>query len=82
MNGNHAAGGSLGFLIGVVAARYGFNVSDTEAGVIGGALLAVGGVIAHILTGPGMKPALKRAWNGPARPVDPPVPAPPVEPAA
>ena len=65
MNGNHLTGGTIGLLIGVVAARYGANVSDAEAGVIGAAVASLGGLLAHMVTGPGLFPAIHRALWGP-----------------
>ena len=65
MNGNHLTGGTIGLLVGVVAARYGFDVSDAEAGVIGAAVASIGGVVAHVVTGPGVFPAVRRALYGP-----------------
>ena len=64
MNGNHITGGTIGLLIGSVAARYGWNLSDQEATLIGVAFAAVGGVVAHLATGPGIWPGIKRAFLG------------------
>lgn len=64
MNGNHAAGGAVGLLVGFLAARYGFSVSQDEAIGIGAGLSSVGATLAHIFTGPGLIPACKRALFG------------------
>ena len=65
MNGNHLTGGIVGLLIGAVAARYGWNLSDQEAALIGATFASLGGVVAHLATGPGIWPGVKRAIMGP-----------------
>lgn len=65
MNGTHVAGGSVGLVIGFIAARYGFHVSQDEAAGFGTAFAGVGATLAHVFTGPGLIPAVKRALFGP-----------------
>lgn len=67
MNGYHVSGATVGALIGFVCARYGWHVGDTEASTLGAAVAAVGGLVAHVVTGPGLVPAVKRAVFGPAK---------------
>lgn len=68
MNGTHATGGTAGLLLGYLSARYGWGVSQDEAFGFGAGLAAVGGLIAHVVTGPGIIPAVKRAIFGPPAP--------------
>ena len=64
MNGYHVSGAAIGALIGFVASNYGWSVSQDEALGIGAACAACAGGIVHILTGPGLVPAVKRALFG------------------
>ena len=59
MNGAHITGGTIGLLIGYVAAHFGWNVSQDEA-LAWGALLAVTfGGAAHLFQAPGLIPRVR-----------------------
>ena len=68
MNGAHITGGTLGLLLGYIAAHFGWNVSQDEALAWGAFLAMVFGALAHLFTGPGIMPALRRAIFGPPAP--------------
>ena len=61
MNGSHVAGGTLGLLIGYVAAHFGWNVSQDEALAFGAMFAMIGGSIAHLFQPPGLIPRIKTA---------------------
>lgn len=63
----HVSGGTIAALIAFLASRYGWNVSDTEAATFGAGAAAAGAAVAHLFTGPGLIPAVKRALFGPAK---------------
>lgn len=65
MNGNHLTGIGVTGLIVYAVARFVFKASDAEALEVAAAASSAGGAVTHILTGPGIKPAFRRAWNGP-----------------
>ena len=64
MNQYHLSGGTIAALIGFCAARYGFSISDQEASMLGAAAFSLGAFVAHIFTGPGLFPAVRRALKG------------------
>jgi hypothetical protein len=88
MTGTHVTVGSaLGALVAVLLARYGFSLDSSSAALIGSGASAAGVGLAHLVTGVGLIPALKRVVFGPPKPAvrtpAPPLapPAPPVAPA-
>lgn len=69
MNGAHVTGAALGALLGAVLApllaRYGVNVTDTTASLIGTGAVALGVGLGHVVSTQGVWPALKRVFVGP-----------------
>lgn len=68
------AGSALGALVAVLLTRYGFNLDSASAALVGSGASAVGIGLAHLVTGVGIVPALRRMVFGPPKPV----PLPPV----
>lgn len=66
MNGNHLTGIGVAGLLVYAVARFAFGAADAEALELAAAGSSVGGTIAHIFTGPGLVPALRRAIFGAA----------------
>jgi hypothetical protein len=67
MNDQHLSGGSIAALVSYASARYGWSISTDEALTIGAAAFSAGAFIAHIVTGPGVVPAVRRAIYGKRR---------------
>jgi hypothetical protein len=94
MTGTHVTVGSaLGGLVAVLLARYGFRLDSSSAALVGSVASAAGVGLAHLVTGVGLIPALRRVVFGPPKPspreaakamlaaaVPPPPPAPPATP--
>ena len=75
MTGTHVTVGSaLGALVAVLLARYGLKLDSSSAALVGSAASAVGVGLAHLVTGVGIIPALRRVVFGPPKPA----PLPPV----
>ena len=72
VNGAHGSGGTIGALIGYLASRYNWHVSQDEALAWGALFASVGITVAHMFTaawtGIGLWPSLKRGWLGPTKP--------------
>lgn len=68
MNNTHLSGGSIAALVSFASARYGWNLSDGEATILGGAAFAAGAGFVHLLVlayrGPGIVGAVKRTLLG------------------
>lgn len=69
LQGPHGAGALLGLLVGYLSTRYGWDVSQDEALAFGAGAASVGAAALHVLTGPGLVPAIKRGLFGPKPPV-------------
>jgi hypothetical protein len=69
VTGAHVAGATLGATLGAVLAsvlnKYGFNVDEATAALIGSFLLAAGVGLGHIVSTEGLWPAFKRVFAGP-----------------
>lgn len=66
MNSAHVTGGTLGLLLGYTATHFGWNVSQNEALAWGAFIGICFGGLGHMMTGPGIVPAIKRALYGPS----------------
>jgi hypothetical protein len=70
MTGTHVTVGSaLGGLVAVLLARYGFRLDSSSAALVGSVASAAGVGLAHLVTGVGLIPALRRVVFGPPKPV-------------
>jgi hypothetical protein len=64
MKDTHLSGGTIAALISYASARYGLDVSADEAATIGAAAFTAGAFLAHIFSGPGLVPAVRKAIFG------------------
>lgn len=72
MDGSHVTGGAFGAAVGAVLApllaRYGVDVTDSTASLIGVAAVAFGVGLGHVISHQGIWPAIKRVFVGPEKP--------------
>lgn len=71
MDGAHVTGGAFGAAVGAVLApllaRYGVDVTDSTASLIGVAAASLGVGLGHVVSKQGIWPAIKRAFVGPQK---------------
>ena len=73
MNGAHAVGAGAGAVVALVLLKvFGWSLSDSDALLLGGAVVAVGTTIGHAVSNYGIKGLLGRIWHGPAPAEQPP----------